>query len=76
MHSVLPPIPTSVTNVLRCSQFTLVSLMVLGLGWCWSVPEISVRKNTSNFVLESPFMVPPSVHTKEKRKKDCSHCML
>ena len=21
-------------------------------------------------------MVPPSVHTKEKRKKDCSHCML
>ena len=37
---------------------------------------MSVRKNTSNFVLESPFMVPPSVHTKEKRKKDCSHCML
>ena len=55
---------------------TLFSLIDLGLGCSVSVPEIRVLKKVSNFFRDSPVIVPPSVHTKEKRKRHCSHVVI
>ena len=52
---------------------TLPSLNDFGLGYSWSVPEMMFRKKMSNFLRESPVIVPPILQIKEKRKRHCNH---
>ena len=60
------------TVFLSGNRLLLLSLNDFGLGCSGSAPVTRVLKNTSNFFLESPFMVPPSVQMREKRNKHCS----
>lgn len=67
---------SSTLNRKWSGYFTLVILMLFGLGWSLSVPLINSLKKASNFFRLSPLIVPPMDHTMAKINRHWSQLVI